>query len=99
MTNKQIVGKILMVLLLVLTLTVAVILVVETRKQNPTMTIGLPSAFLPTPVAKQPLSRWATDSGVLEIEGNLKALSSDVQNTDLKESNLMPPSLDMEIKF
>lgn len=44
-------------------------------------------------------SPYATDSGVLKIEENLKSLEQNLQSTDLKESSLMPPSLDWVVGF
>lgn len=44
-------------------------------------------------------SAYATDSGVLEIENKLKEINQDLDKTDLKETDLNPPVLDMEVNF
>lgn len=61
----------------------------------------------PTPVVTPTLapveirnpSRYATDSGVLKIEEDLKALDKDLVGTEIKESSLTPPSLDWDVSF
>lgn len=44
-------------------------------------------------------SVYATDSAVLEIGEKLKEIEQDLDKTDLKETGLNPPVLDMEINF
>jgi hypothetical protein len=56
----------------------------------------------PTPIFSEEIksqSLWATDSGILKIEEELKNIEKDLDNTDIKEKRLMPPVLDWEIKF
>lgn len=44
-------------------------------------------------------SAYATDSAILETEAILKDLDKRIQDTDLKETSLRPPVLDLEINF
>lgn len=44
-------------------------------------------------------SIYATDSAVLEIGERLKEINQDLDQTDLKETGLNPPVLDMEVNF
>jgi len=44
-------------------------------------------------------SIYATDSAVLEIDEKLKEIERDIGQTDLKETGLNPPVLDMEVNF
>lgn len=44
-------------------------------------------------------SLYATDSAILSLEEEIKKTENDLLNTDLKESRLNPPALDMNIKF
>ena len=62
-----------------------------------------PSLPVPTPTPFEEKitspSAYATDSAILKIEENLKTIDQDLQSTDLKETGLNPPVLDMEVKF
>ncbi len=44
-------------------------------------------------------SRYATDSAVLSIESDLKAIEKEIVAAEIKETRLTPPALDFEIKF
>jgi len=44
-------------------------------------------------------SVYATDSAVLEIGEKLKGIEQDLDKTDLKETELNPPVLDLEVNF
>ena len=44
-------------------------------------------------------SVYATDSAVLEIGEKLKEIESDIDQTDLKETGLNPPVLDLNVNF
>lgn len=44
-------------------------------------------------------SAYATDSAVLEIGEKLKEIERDLDQTDLKETGLNPPVLDLEVNF
>lgn len=98
--NKESLGKILMILLVVFVLVFSLVLVLQLTKSNPqTSTQGPQNGLLPTPTLARPYSRWATDSAVLKIEEDLQNLDEDLKNVDLKETKLLPPVLDMEVKF
>lgn len=47
----------------------------------------------------RPSSPYATDAAILKIEEDLKSLDQELQTTDLKESGLNPPVLDMKVEF
>ncbi len=55
----------------------------------------------PTPIVEQITnpSPYATDSAVLQTEEELKKLESELQEVDLKETNLTPPVLDLDVNF
>lgn len=44
-------------------------------------------------------SAYAIDSAVLEIEKRLKEIEKEIDQTDLKETELNPPVLDMDVNF
>lgn len=98
--NKKILGKFLMVLLPISILIFLIFLFGAIKKKTSEMTLK-PTTEIPTPTPQEirHQSRWATDSGILEIEENLKTFSAELETVDLKESRLLPPVLDMEAKF
>ncbi|MCJ7793136.1 MAG: hypothetical protein MUP45_04115 [Candidatus Marinimicrobia bacterium] len=55
----------------------------------------------PSPYEEEILnpSAYATDSAVLEIENKIKGINQELENTDLKETGLNPPVLDMKVNF
>lgn len=54
----------------------------------------------PTPVpTSMPVSPFATDSAILELKLKLKDLSSQIDQTDMDETDLLPPSLDLNVSF
>lgn len=44
-------------------------------------------------------SRYATDSGVLKIESDLKDIQKQIEKTDVRESDFNLPNIDFNIKF
>jgi hypothetical protein len=52
---------------------------------------------LPTTIINP--SKYATDSAILEIESQIIQTESDLNSVDLNESELTPPSLDMNVNF
>lgn len=91
--------KILMLSLPILILVLVIFLFARIQKQLPTTTTGgeVPTPT-PTPEVFVP-SKWAGDEEVLGIESNILNLEKDLESVDLKELQLLPPSLDMEVKF
>lgn len=62
--------------------------------------VSLAPTPTPTPIGEIATpSAYATDSAILEIEANLKAIEKDLPATDLRETGLLPPVLDMEVEF
>jgi len=55
----------------------------------------------PSPFEEEILnpSAYATDSAVLEIENRIKGINQELENTDLKETGLNPPVLDIKVNF
>lgn len=54
---------------------------------------------MPTPTEAPPPSRWATDSGVLIIEKDIKSISNELENVNLRGQELLPPTLDNKVEF
>lgn len=61
-----------------------------TEKNSPTPT-PTPEIFIP--------SKWAGDQQVLDIESSISKLEKDLEQVDLKELQLLPPVLDVEVRF
>jgi len=70
------------------------------KNLNPT-TENQPTPTPPTEIKEEITSPspYATDAALLKTEEEIKTLDKRLQETDLKESKLNPPSLDWEIKF
>jgi hypothetical protein len=60
---------------------------------QPTPTVGTPSTAPFNP------SKWAGDEDVLKIEEQITGLEKEMGNTDLRLQPILPPDLDMAIKF
>lgn len=59
-----------------------------------------PAISLPTVAWEEAsVSAYATDSAVLKIEADLWRLKEKLDRVDLDESGLMPPVLDLQIKY
>lgn len=69
----------------------------KTSKPSP------PPAPTPTPTPFEEKiaspSAYATDSAILRIEGELEILEEKLLSTDLRETALNPPVLDMDVNF
>lgn len=88
-----------MYLLPVLILILVIFLFGKIKGQQITTTTGVPSPTpTPTPEIFVP-SKWAGDEEVLSIESNVLNLEKDLESVDLRELQLLPPVLDMEVKF
>lgn len=97
---KRKLGKYLMYLLPLVVLLVFTLLLLFIRKKVPT-TSTLPPELTPTSVSTEQIaqSRWATDSGVLEIEDKIFLIEKKLEAVDLQEVKLQPPILDMDISL
>lgn len=92
-------GGVLVVLLILLTI---VSLARGGRKQQVVKATPTPVAVASSPIPKYEIvnpSKYATDSGVLKIEGDVDSLNSEMNSVDLRSSDLRIPDLDMSIKF
>lgn len=85
----------------VLTILLLIIIVVQsTYRISLLKTPVLPSPT-PSPFEEEIASpsAYATDSAVLDVEKRLKEIEKEIDQTDLKETGLNPPVLDMEVNF
>jgi len=94
-------GKYLMYLLPLVILLVFTVLLIAIKKKIPTSSTLPPEANLTTPTPEEsiPLSRWATDSGVLEIEEKILLIEDKLEAVDLQEVKIQPPILDMDVSL
>ena len=90
-----------MYLLPLVILLVFTVLLVAIKKKVPTSSTLPPEAVLTTPTPEEsfPLSLWATDSGVLEIEEKITLIEEKLEVVDLQEVKLQPPILDMDVSL
>ncbi|MBI4035128.1 MAG: hypothetical protein HY381_01910 [Candidatus Chisholmbacteria bacterium] len=63
-----------------------------------------PPQPLPTPVSSPqlpplPPSPFATDAAILDLNLRLTSLQTEINQTDMEESNLLPPPLDLNVTF
>ncbi len=59
-----------------------------------------PVPVAPAPIAPVPVvSKFATDSGVLQIQSDLKTLMDNTASVDLIEPQIAPPNLDLNINI
>jgi hypothetical protein len=87
--------------ILVLGILVLLKLLFGFKKNVPSSPLPIASPT-PTPTISgetTPQSFWATDSGILRIEEEVKNIERELDNTDIKEKSLIPPALDWKIKF
>lgn len=93
-------GKYLMYLLPLVILLVFTVLLIAIKKKVPASSTLPPEAITtPTPEESIPLSHWATDSGVLEIEEKIILIEDKLEAVDLQEVKLQPPILDMDVSL
>ncbi len=71
------------------------------KKQNRPVLLPSPSPISVTPAPNVILnaSRYATDSGVLKIEDDLKNFQKQLDTSDVKQTDLSAPNLDFNINF
>jgi hypothetical protein len=70
------------------------------RTKTPTLTpTPTPISASPTPQIILNASRYATDSGVLKIESDLNNIQKQLDQTDVKQSDLKIPDMDFNINF
>lgn len=70
------------------------------RKQETADLLPVSSPTVSPPQEVKPTHPvYATDSVILDIEEDVRALDSDLISTDLEEANLNPPLLDLKITF
>jgi hypothetical protein len=97
--KKMIIGGISGVIVLILLLTLVVVTSGQRPNTKPTPTpqpTATPTPFVETIASP---SAYATDSAVLKIESDIKDIEDQLQNVDLKDNNLLPPALNLNINF
>ena len=97
---KRKLGKYLMYILPLVVLLIFTILLLIIKKRVPTSTT-LPPDLIPTPGTTEIIieSKWATDSGILEIEEKIILIEDKLGAVDLQEIKLQPPILDMDVSL
>lgn len=74
------------------------IIVSQVRVSHPTSTLVIPSSVSITPTLEV-ASRWATDSGLLEIEKNISTIKSQTSLLNLDQNLFYPPKLNFGLNF
>ena len=98
--NTKILILVMVVLFLIIIL-LSILVALFGKKQTAIVATPSPSPISVTPGPNVILnaSRYATDSGVLKIEGDLNNIQKQLETTDVKQSDLTPPNLDYNINF
>jgi cytoskeletal protein RodZ len=96
-------GKLILIVVLII-LAVALLisgLIILSNQQPATTNNNQQPSPTPTPTPEYVTnpSPYATDSAILEIEENIKSLEKHLQETDLKETGLTPPIIDLNVSF
>lgn len=88
-----------LIILLIILVTI-IVFVSRNQRDAQSKQPALPSPS-PSPFEEEIInpSAYATDSAVLEIEKRLREIDQDLGKTDLKETSLNLPVLDMEVNF
>lgn len=90
-----------LMILIPFVLFVIIILLITRPKQEKTPVITSQPTLMPSPTPTIPMtpSKWATSSAILDLDTRLMELNNRIDSTDLKEIPLLPPALDLEVKF
>lgn len=99
--------KLLVIMGGVFAVSLLLLLVAAVAKKGNTANIVATPTPIASPTSSSPIpqyvitnpSRYATDSGILKIEGDVDSLSKDMDAADLRSSDLRVPELDMNVKF
>jgi hypothetical protein len=95
---KKVFSVVLVILLFVIVGLVGVNIYVKLQKPPEPPTSVEPTVTPPSYQTYKP-SVYAKDPDVIKIEENLDILNREMDTTDLKENNLLPPQLDFNISF
>jgi len=97
--NHKILKLILILLpVILLVLVLAIIFIPKNSSLVSTSVKPTPTIVNPSIAPFNP-SKWAGDEDVLSIESQITALENEMGNTDLRLQQILPPDLDMAIKF
>ncbi|HSX49169.1 MAG TPA: hypothetical protein VLE44_02840 [Candidatus Saccharimonadales bacterium] len=98
--NTKIIVIIVAGLFLVILLLSVLVILFGKRTKTPTLApTPTPISASPTPQVILNASRYATDSGVLKIETDLNNIQKQLDQTDVKQSDLKIPDMDFNINF
>lgn len=75
-----------------------IVIVSQAKVIHPTSTLVTPSPILVTPTLEI-TSRWATDSGLLDIEKNISAIKSQTNLLNLDQNLFYPLKLNFGLNF
>ena len=86
--------------LLVILLAITILFSLKQNQPTPTtQATPTPTPTLPPQEEITSPPPYATDAAILKMEEEIKALDQELLSTDLKESGLNPPALEMKITF
>lgn len=98
--NKKpwIIVGIVVLILLVLTIALATMTILLINKQN---NLPSPSSSIveQSPVLPNKISKFASDSAILELGNRAKKIMIEIDSVDLIEPEISPPSLDLNIRL
>lgn len=87
-------------LFLIIFILLVLVMLFGKRTKTPTLApTPTPISASPTPQVILNASRYATDSGVLKIEADLNNIQKQLDQTDVKQSDLKIPDMDFNINF
>ena len=90
-------GLAVLIMLAVIGIIVGVRLLINSRQNRP-VTTPVSQQPTPTPTITQ-ISKYASDSAVMKLKNDLSNLGSQIDSTDYFETQILPPSLDSQIKI
>jgi cytoskeletal protein RodZ len=93
---------VLIIFIFILVIGLLIFLTIATRKKTQTTEVQPSTEIVsPTPTVTESFrpSAFASDSAVLSIESDINNLESKLLETDLYETALNPPELDMNVHF
>lgn len=100
---KKHLSKILIFSLALLFLLIVILMLALSKNRPPTVTTSTPTST-PTPTTEsfitQPVSKWASDDIFINLEKEVIQTEKDLQQvTRLKEDELKPPDLDLNVRY
>jgi hypothetical protein len=90
-------GTVAFLIIIIVGLIIGLTLLPKPVKKDATPVIP-PAPLQEAPIIKSP-SRFASDSGLLKIESDLKSIRTKIDTTDLFDAQISPPNLDLNINI